>query len=144
MPHASTVTDSAGAATRDPNAGRQGPRRATGETDPRDSHPWEGCFDAPIGHDGGRCRRRGGSGRVDGVVTLVVGDVYQLRRGKDRIIYAGMPTADVYSIVELKWEFFYRGYAWNLFFPTEQKRIRIDGVNLLVEQVSAHDITLRG
>ena len=106
--------------------------------------------------DGSRLRRgetrrvrAGADGRdeepiMDGVVTLAVGDAHQLRLGKDRIVYAGMPSPDVFSIVELRWEFFYRGFAWNLFFPKEERRIRIDGVNLLVEQVTAHDITLRG
>lgn len=77
-------------------------------------------------------------------VTLSVGDVHRLGFGKDRVIYAGMPSDTTYSIVELRWEFFYRGYAWNLFFPVAQRRIRIDGVNLMVEQVSPESITLRG
>lgn len=80
---------------------------------------------------------------MDHVVTLSVGDSHHLRTGKDRIVYAGMPTESVYSIVQMKWEFFYRGYAWNLFFPTEERRIRIDGVNLLVDSVSPNEITLR-
>lgn len=80
---------------------------------------------------------------MNGSVTLSVGDRYHLGTGKDRIIYAGMPTEGVYSIVEMKWEVFYRGYAWNLFFPLEERRIRIDGVNLTVESVSRTEITLR-
>jgi hypothetical protein len=99
-------------------------------------------------------RNRRGNGRcaddvvsaeahMNGTVTLSVGDVYHLGTGKDRIIYAGMPTEGVFSIAELKWEFFYRGYAWNLFFPREQQRIRIDGVNLDVESVGPMEITLR-
>lgn len=75
-------------------------------------------------------------------VTLSVGDVWQPRVGKDRIVYAGIPAESVFSIVELKWEFFYRGYAWNLFFATETRQIRIDGVNLVVESVSPKEITL--
>ena len=81
---------------------------------------------------------------MDGFVTLAVGDVHKLRFGKDRIVYAGMPTEDVYSIVQVKWEFLYRGYAWNLFFPKEERQIRVDGVNLHVETVAPHAITLRG
>ena len=76
-------------------------------------------------------------------VTLSVGDSHSLGLGKDRIVYAGMPTDTVYSIVEMKWEFFYRGYAWNLFFPSEQRQIRIDGVNLVVESVGPDAITIR-
>lgn len=81
---------------------------------------------------------------MNGLVTLKVGDIHQLRFGKDRIVYAGMPTADVYSIAQMKWEFFYRGYAWNLYFPKEDRRIRIDNVELLVESVGPTEITLRG
>jgi hypothetical protein len=76
-------------------------------------------------------------------VTLSVGDSHHLGTGKDRIVYAGMPAAEVYSIVEMKWEFLYRGYAWNLFFPIGERRIRIDGINLAVESVGPTEITLR-
>jgi hypothetical protein len=75
-------------------------------------------------------------------IVLSVGDTHHLRFGKDRIVYAGMPSEKVYSIVQMKWEFFYRGYAWNLFFPKEQSRIRIDGVNLIVESVTPEEIRL--
>jgi hypothetical protein len=80
---------------------------------------------------------------MNDVVTLNVGDTYHLHLGKDRIVYAGMPTEAVYSIVQMKWEFFYRGYAWNLFFPTGQRRIRVDGVNLTVDSVGPDAVTLR-
>ena len=80
---------------------------------------------------------------MDHVATLSVGDTYHLRVGKDRIVYAGMPTENVYSIVQMKWEFFYRGYAWNLFFTKEERRIRIDGVNLVVESVGPGEISFR-
>ena len=63
--------------------------------------------------------------------------------GKDRICYAGMPSEKVYSIVQRKWEFLYRGYAWNLFFPAGQSRIRIDGVNITVENVTPEEIRLQ-
>jgi len=59
---------------------------------------------------------------MDNSVTLLVGDTHHLKIGKDRIIYAGMPSEKVYSIVQRKSEFPYQGYAWNLFFPKEQKR----------------------
>jgi len=44
-------------------------------------------------------------------LVLSVGDTHQLRLGKDRIIYAGMPSEKVFSIVQKKWEFLYRGYS---------------------------------
>lgn len=80
---------------------------------------------------------------MNGSVTLAVGDIHHLRSGKDRIVYAGMPSEGVFSIAQLKWEFFYRGFAWNLYFPKEQRRIRVDGVNLVVDSVSPEEITLR-
>ena len=83
---------------------------------------------------------------MDRSVVLSVGDVFHLRSGKDRIVYAGMPTEKVYSIVQRKRNFVpYAawGYAWNLFYPREQSKIRIDGVNILVETVTPDEIRLR-
>ena len=68
---------------------------------------------------------------MDKLVILSVGDSYHLSSGKDRIIYAGMPSDKAYSIVQRKHEFPYQGFAWNLFFPKEQIKITIDGVNIL-------------
>lgn len=80
---------------------------------------------------------------MNNLVVLSVGDTHKLRLGKDRIVYAGMPSEKVYSIVQMKWEFFYRGFAWNLFYPREQSKIRIDGVNILVDNVTPDEIRLR-
>ena len=79
-------------------------------------------------------------------VVLSVGDVFHLRRGKDRIIYAGMPSEKVYSVVQRKRNFVpYSawGYAWNLFYPREQSKIRIDGADIMVENVTPDEIRLR-
>jgi len=80
---------------------------------------------------------------MDNTVTLSVGDVFHLRSGKDRIVYAGMPSEKAYSIVQKKWEFPYQGYSWNLFYPKGQTSIRIDGVNIQVESVTPDEIRLR-
>ena len=83
---------------------------------------------------------------MDRLVVLSVGDSYHLQFGKDRIVYAGMPSEKVYSIVQRKRNFVpYAawGYAWNLFYPREQSKIRIDGVNILVENVTPEEIRLR-
>jgi len=80
---------------------------------------------------------------MDRSVVLSVGDKYRLGLGKDRIVYAGMPSEKVFSIVQMKWEFLYQGYSWNLFFPIEQSKIRIEGVNILVENVTPEEIRLR-
>ena len=80
---------------------------------------------------------------MDRTVVLSVGDMHKLGLGKDRIIYAGMPSEKVFSIIQVRWEFMYRGYSWNLFFPTSRSEIRIEGVNMLVEHVTPDEIRLR-
>jgi hypothetical protein len=76
-------------------------------------------------------------------VVLSVGDSYHMRLGKDRIVYAGMPNDNVFSLVQMKWEFLYRGYSWNLYFPKNQNTIRIDRVNIQVDSVTPEEIRLR-
>ena len=49
-------------------------------------------------------------------LVLSVGDTYHLRLGKDQIVYADMPSENILSIIQMKGEFFYRGYSWNLHF----------------------------
>ena len=83
---------------------------------------------------------------MDNSVVLSVGDEYHLRSGKDHIVYAGMPSEKVYSMVQRKRKFapyIGLGYAWNLFFPQEQSTIRIDGINIMVENVTPSEIRLR-
>lgn len=80
---------------------------------------------------------------MNNLIVLSVGDICRLKWGKDRIVFAGMPSEKVYSMVQMKWEFFYRGYSWNLFFPKEQGKIRIDGINILVESVTPEEIRIR-
>ena len=80
---------------------------------------------------------------MNNTVVLSIGDAYHLRLGKDRIVYAGMANENVFSIVQMKWEFLYRGYSWNLYFPKGQNTIRVDGVNILVENVTPNEIRIR-
>jgi hypothetical protein len=83
---------------------------------------------------------------MDNSIVLSVGDSFHLRRGKDRIVYAGMPSDKVYSIAQRKREFapyIGWGYGWNLFFPVSQNTIRIDGVNIQVDSVTPEEIRLR-
>ena len=79
---------------------------------------------------------------MDNSVILPVGDSCHLSFGKDRIYYAGMPSEKVFSIVQRKSAFPYMGFAWNLYFPRGQSRIRIDGVNIQVESVTPEEIRL--
>ena len=80
---------------------------------------------------------------MDRFLVLSVGDMHKLALGKDRIIYARMPSEKVFSIIQVRWEFFYRGYSWNPFFATSRSEIRIEGVNILVEHVTPDEIRLR-
>ncbi len=75
-------------------------------------------------------------------ITLSVGEDFHLKRGKDHIVYAGMPSDNVYSIVQKK-EKGYQGFAWNLFFPKRKQEITIDGVNIFVENVTPEEIRIR-
>ena len=80
---------------------------------------------------------------MDRSVVLSVGDKHKLGLGKDRIVYAGMPSERMFSIVQMKWEFLYRGYSWNLFFPVGQTTIRIDDANIIIDSVTPEEIRLR-
>jgi len=75
-------------------------------------------------------------------VVLAIGEGFHLKRGKDRIVYAGMPSEDVYSIVQIKASG-YQGYSWNLYFPRRKHDIIIDGVNIYVENVTPEEIRFR-
>ena len=76
-------------------------------------------------------------------ITLSVGQTHHLRRGKDRIIYAGMPSEESYSIVQLKNAAMSNSMSWNLFFSKRQRNITIDKVNIDVENVTPEEIRLR-
>lgn len=75
-------------------------------------------------------------------VVLAVGEGFHLKRGKDRIVYAGMPSEDIYSIVQIKASG-YQGYSWNLYFPRRKLDITIDGVDLYIENVTPEEIRFR-
>lgn len=75
-------------------------------------------------------------------ITLPLGEEYHLRRGKDRIRYAGMPSDTVYSIVQRKGSG-YQGFAWNLFFPIKKQSMTIDGVSIFVENITPEEIRFR-
>jgi hypothetical protein len=75
-------------------------------------------------------------------VVLAVGEEHHLRPGKDRIVYGGMPSEEVYSIVQKKASG-YQGYAWSLFFPKKRRDLTIDGVKLYVERVTPDEMEIR-
>ena len=79
---------------------------------------------------------------MDDLITLSIGEEFHLKRGKDRIIYAGMPSENVYSIIQRK-STGYEGYSWNLFYLIKQQDITIDKVNIFVESVTPNEIRLR-
>lgn len=75
-------------------------------------------------------------------IVLSVGEEHHLKLGKDRIIYAGMPTEATYSIVQKKASG-YQGFTWNLFYPRKNSDLKIDGINIFVENVTPDEIRLR-
>ena len=75
-------------------------------------------------------------------IILSVGQGLHLKRGKDRITYAGMVSENVFSIAQRKANG-YQGYAWNLFFQKRQQNITIDGVNISIENVTPEEIRIR-
>ena len=79
---------------------------------------------------------------MDRTVMLSVGESVHLRLGKDYILYAGMPSEGVYSIVQKK-AVVYQGFAWNLFYPRSRSQITVDGVTVYVENVTPDQIRLR-
>jgi len=76
-------------------------------------------------------------------ITLTVGETTALKSFKDHIAYAGMPSENVYSIVQIKNVGAEGALAWNLFFPKSRTEIVIDKVNILVENVTTNVIQLR-
>jgi hypothetical protein len=75
-------------------------------------------------------------------VVLAIGDDFHLKMGKDHIVYAGMPSEEVYSIAQKKGNG-YQGFAWNLFYPKRRRDITIDGVKLYVERVTPDEIEIK-
>ena len=75
-------------------------------------------------------------------IVLAVGEDFHLKMGKDRIVYAGMPNEDVYSIAQRKANG-YQGFAWNLYYSRRKTDIKIDGVDIVVESVSPEEIMFR-
>jgi hypothetical protein len=79
-------------------------------------------------------------------ITLSVGEEFHLKRGKDRIVYAGMLSEDIFSIVQRKREalpYGWYGQAWNLYYPKNRGEIVIDGITLYIESISADSIGFR-
>jgi hypothetical protein len=74
--------------------------------------------------------------------VLGIGEGFHLKRGKDRIVYAGMLSEDVYSIIQVKASG-YQGYAWHLYYPRRKRDLTIDGVPVYVERVTAEEIEIR-
>jgi len=57
-----------------------------------------------------------------------------------------MPSESVYSIVQRRRQFVpygIWGYAWNLFYPRSTTSLRIDGVDITMDNVTPEEITVR-
>jgi hypothetical protein len=80
--------------------------------------------------------------RMGNTTVLGIREGLHLKRGKDRIVYAGMLSEDVYSIVQIKASG-YQGYAWHLYYARRKRDLTIDGVPVYVERVSGEEIEIR-
>jgi hypothetical protein len=78
-----------------------------------------------------------------GTIALSIGQVYHLKSGKDRVVYAGMPSEDTYSIVQLKNAAMNNAVAWNLYFSKRQRNITIDAVKMYIENITPEEIRIR-
>ena len=81
-------------------------------------------------------------GIMDRATVLAVGEPFPLKSSKDWIVYAGMPTEDVYSIVQRKASD-YQDFAWNPYYSRRKTDINIDGVDIIVESISPEEIMFR-
>ena len=79
---------------------------------------------------------------MDRSIVLGVGESFHLKRGKDWIVYAGMPSEYVYSIVQRKTSG-YQGFSWNLYYSRRKTDINIDRVDVMVDSVSSDEIMFR-
>jgi hypothetical protein len=79
---------------------------------------------------------------VNPPVILSIGESFHLKRGKDHVIYAGMPSDSVYCLVQRKASG-YQGYAWPLFYPRNKQEIVADGVSISVEHATPEEIRFR-
>ncbi len=78
---------------------------------------------------------------MDNSIVVSLGECIQLKRGKDRIIYAGMLSDEVFSIVQRK-KVSSGECAWNLYYPKKRGEITIDGVQINVENITPSEIQL--
>ena len=80
---------------------------------------------------------------MNGSVMLSVGQILHLKRGKDRIAYAGMLSDNIYSIAQIRNALSNNAFAWNLYYPKRKSDITIDGVNIYVENATPDEARLR-
>ena len=59
-------------------------------------------------------------------ISLAIGEELHLKCGKDCIIYVGMSSKDIHSVVQKKVSG-NRGYAWKMIYSTRRHDIAIDG-----------------
>jgi len=78
---------------------------------------------------------------VDNSIVVYLGECIQLKPGKDRIIYAGMLSGEVFSVVQRK-KTSNGSCAWNLYYPKKRGEITIDGVQINVENITPSEIRL--
>ena len=69
-----------------------------------------------------------------------------MKREKDCVVYPGMTSEKVYSIVQRNvagMALSGQRFAWNLFFLHGRRDITIEGVSIIVDEVTPDEIRLR-
>ena len=78
-------------------------------------------------------------------ITLAIGETTKIKVGfvnTVTIIYGGMPSKDVFSIV-IQTGSGYQGYSYNLYYPKDAKTIKVGKESFSIINVTSEQITLR-
>ena len=84
-------------------------------------------------------------GYVSEDINLDIGEKKKIKLGfidSITLIYSGMPSKDVFSITVL-YGSGYQGYAYTIFYPNDQRMIKIDSENFNVVSVKSDQLILR-
>jgi hypothetical protein len=84
-------------------------------------------------------------GYISNEITLAIGETIKVKLGfvnTVTLVYSGMPSKDVFSIVLLS-SSGYQGYSYHLYYPKDSKFIKVGKESFSIVDVSAEKLTLR-
>ncbi|MEZ5359043.1 MAG: hypothetical protein R3F48_09460 [Candidatus Zixiibacteriota bacterium] len=82
--------------------------------------------------------------RYTGTFTLQINDEVLIRTGwvkKDKLIYAGMPNAQTYSMV-ISRSYAHNSWAYNLYLPIDQRDFRHADLSIRVDRIDSNSVTV--